>query len=75
LVVSGATVYEGGNSGTLGGGGTGTVTRIGVGAVDAVTGVPTTWNPGTVNSSINALVLSPGAPIAFGGGNLLSFYP
>jgi urease beta subunit len=75
LVVSGATVYEGGNSGTLGGGGTGTVTRIGVGAVDAVTGVPTNWNPGTVNSPINALVLSPGAPIAFGGGNLLSFYP
>jgi urease beta subunit len=75
LAVLGSTVYVGGSSGTLGGGGAGTVTRIGIGAVDAATGVPTNWNPGTGGNAINALAVSPGAPIAFGGQNLLSFYP
>jgi hypothetical protein len=60
LVVSGNTLYAGGDFTSIGG-----QPRLYLAAVDASTGVPTAWNPGP-NSSVLALVVSGGTVFAGG---------
>ena len=62
IVVNGSTVYFGGNFTTVGG-----TTRNRAGAVDAATGIVTSWDP-NINSTVNAMALyGPGNTMYVGG--------
>ncbi len=69
ITVSGSTVYVGGHFATIG-----TETRYHVAAIDAVTGVPTAWNPNAgvvVSTSVNSIVVRDG--IVYLGGDFTRF--
>lgn len=60
IVVSGSTVYVGGQFTTVGG-----QPRVNLAALDATTGAPTSWNPGA-NGIVKALAISGGVVFASG---------
>jgi hypothetical protein len=61
LAVSGSTVYVGGEFASIG-----SQPRRGVGAVDAMTGAVTPWNPNPNNNSVRELVVNGGTVYASG---------
>lgn len=66
LAALGGIIYVGGDFTTIGG-----LPRNHIAALDAVTGVPTSWNPNAEGGNVQALAISndPTAPVVYAGGD------